>query len=149
MPDSLIGRVVERYRSDVHWTPDGMTYPHLNCWGLVRHARAELYGLPMLPAFDIPSTDVRQVTRAAEHVIDSCLVELGAAALPEAGDVAAVWRGRLCVHVALVIQLDGRRAALEASEHGVRWRWLPDWVRRQTGVSYYRDHPRLSLNAAG
>jgi hypothetical protein len=129
--------VIERYVREVVWTADGMDYPRLNCWGLARHARHELYGLPLLPAFAIDAADKAGQTRAARQVIRSCLVE----AEPSPGAVAAVWRGRLCTHVAVVVEVEGRLAALEADERtGCRWRWLRDWDRLQPKVTYYRDH---------
>lgn len=129
--------MIERYLREVVWTPDGMDYPRLNCWGLVRHARHELYGLPLLPAYGIHASDKPAQTRAARRVIRSCLVE----AEPVPGAVAAVWRGRICTHVALVVEIEQRLAILEADNGiGCRWRWLPAWERLQTGVTYYRDH---------
>lgn len=139
--------MIERYLAEVRWTPDGMDYPELNCWGLVRHARHELYGLPLLPAFGIHAGDKRAQTRAAEQVIHSCLIP---AVTPATGDVVAVWRGRLCVHVALVIEVERRLAVLESRDGAdCVWRWLPDWARRQTGVRVYRDNSGIPFNAAG
>jgi hypothetical protein len=128
--------VIERYLSEVVWTSDGMIYPELNCWGLVRHARHELYGLPLLPAYGLDARDKAAQTRAAHDVIAGHLVD----APPAPGAVAAAWRGRLCVHVAVVVEIEGRLAALEVDDRGgCRWRWLRDWVRRQARVSFYRD----------
>lgn len=129
--------MIQAYLREVVWTPDGMDYPRLNCWGLTRHARHEMYGLPLLPAFAIDAADKAGQTRAAAQVIRSCLVEDG----PSPGAVAAVWRGRLCTHVAVVVEIEGRLAVLEVDQRiNCRWRWLRDWERMQTGVTYYRDN---------
>ncbi len=129
--------MIERYLREVVWQADGMDYPRVNCWGLARHVRHELYGLPMLPAFSIDAANKVRQTKAAHQVIDAFLVE----AAPEPGSVAAVWRGRLCTHVGVVVEVESRLAVLEVDERiGCRWRWLADWVRLQTRTTFYCDH---------
>jgi len=122
-----------------------MDYPYLNCWGLVRHARHELYDLPLLPAYTINARDKVMQTSAALSLIHDQLIERQ----PSVGDIAAVWRGRLCVHVALVVEVEARLAILEADEGiNCRWRRLRDWERLQTRVTYYGDNQRIPINAA-
>ena len=129
--------MIERYLREVRWTPDGMAYPRLNCWGLVRLARHEIYGLPLLPAFGIDAKDKLAQTRAARGVIRDHLREVRE---PRPGDVVAVWAGRICTHVAVVVEIDDRLAVLEVDERiGCGWRWLRDFERIQPRVTYYRD----------
>lgn len=127
--------MIERYLK-AEWSRDGMEYPRLNCWGLVRLVRHELYGLPLLPAFGIAAQDKRSLTRACHAVVAAHLVECQ----PCKGAIAAVWRGALCVHVAAVIELDGRLAVLEVDEgKPAGWRWLQDFERDHIKITYYKD----------
>ena len=130
--------MIARYTDKVRWIRDGMDWPMLNCWGLVRLARHELYGLPLLQRFDgLQADDKRSVTKACAELGESCISPISK---PAEGAIATVWRGKLCMHVALVIRVDGRLAILEADQ-GIdcRWMWLQDWERMQTRVIYYHD----------
>jgi hypothetical protein len=129
--------MIQKYLDDVVWVMDGMDYPYLNCWGFARLARHELYNLPLLPRSNIDAHDKRGLTDASVGIVESYLVQIPR---PKKGAFAAVWRGRLCVHVALVVEIDGRLAIMEADEHiNCRWQWLNDWERKQTKVLYYYD----------
>jgi hypothetical protein len=68
---------------------------------------------------------------------------------PLPGAIATCWRGRLCTHVALVIEVDGRPAVLETNQaSGPRWRWLADFASTQLKVIYYDDR-NISQHPAG
>lgn len=130
--------MIERFLHNVEWVPDGMDYPRLNCWGLARLARHDIYGLPLLPRSDgITASDKRSLTRACGDVVARHLEQINT---PRLGALATVWRGRLCVHVALVVEIENRLAILEVDQRiGCRWQRLHDWERRQTKVIYYHD----------
>lgn len=118
------------------WVTDGMDYPRLNCWGLVRLARSELFGKPLLPRFDIHAEDKRGLTEACHDVVNTLLDEC----VPRPGAIAACWRGRLCVHVALLVQYHGRLSVLEIDK-GISARIVRhrDWIRNWPRITYYDD----------
>src|SRR5665648_490528 len=118
------------------WTRNGMEYPNLNCWGLVRLVRHEMYGLPLLPAFGIDSDDKRGMTFAANAVTTENLIE----GPPCKGSIIEVWIGRLCIHVAVVIEVEGRLAVMESTgKKNVSWMRLPDFEAQYATVKYFND----------
>lgn len=120
------------------WVSDGMDYPRLNCWGLVRLARMELFGKPELPRFDVHAEDKRRLTEECHNVVSDWLVEC----VPAPGAIAACWRGRLCVHVALLVQYHGRLSVLEIDKgYNARVTRHRDWIRNWIKVTYYDDKP--------
>nr|WP_314877332.1 hypothetical protein [uncultured Pseudomonas sp.] len=81
------------------------------------------------------NTQPKEFTRAyraeAEHM-EVCQAEQGS--------IAAVMRGYICVHVALVVDLDGRLKVLEINpKRGARCIPLHQWERDHNTVVYYRD----------
>lgn len=110
----------------------------LDCWGLVRLARHELFGRAMLPSYaEIDPEDKQALTVAAASVR-----EQGGfvATLPQAGAIATAWRARLCVHVGLVVQADGRPWVLETDEAtGPCLSPISAFESRYTRVIYYDD----------
>ncbi|MBS4155246.1 NlpC/P60 family protein [Cobetia sp. MC34] len=105
-----------------------------DCWGLVRAIRAEVFGLRLLPSWGaIHADDKRRLTAA-------CLREARSftAGEPEPASIATVWRGRLCIHVAIVFEINGRLAVIETGKtNGVRWLYLPDFEAQYLKVVYY------------
>lgn len=127
--------MLDRYLTSCRWEHNGMRFPLLNCWGLVRLARHELFGLPMLQASDCPADDKRRMTQEALDVIAGL-----SPCEPRAGAVAFCWRGRLCVHVGLVVESEGRLAVLDIDHgRGACVTPLPDWRRRYLRVSFHAD----------
>lgn len=115
------------------WKRDGMDWPYLNCWGLVRLASKELFGRK-LPTTDCSPYDKRAMTIACDELVKTPMKVTDA----EAGAVATAWRGRLCIHVGLVVTVDGKLAVLDIDE-GIppRVSWLADFERRYLRVEYY------------
>lgn len=105
-----------------------------DCWGLVRAVRHEVFGLPLLPSWgSIHADDKRSLTEA-------CLQEAKAfrAGPPQVASIATIWRGALCIHVAIVVEINGRLAALETGRSiGTRWMYLPDFEAQFLKVVYY------------
>lgn len=109
-----------------------------DCWGLVRMARHELFGLPLLPEFGaICPDDKPALTVACEDVRQQggflpCE--------PTPGAIATAWRGALCIHVGLIVEADGRLWVLETNEKGGPCLTpITKFEARYTRVIYYAD----------
>jgi hypothetical protein len=116
---------------------DGARGPEkFDCWGLVRDARHRHQGMRLLPSWGhVRNTEPKEFTRAyrneAEHM-EVCQ--------PEPGAIAAVMRGHICVHVALVVGTRGQLKILEINPYrGARCMLLHRWARENFSVIYYRD----------
>lgn len=116
---------------------DGARGPEsFDCWGLVREARHLHQGKRLLSSWGcVRNTDLKEFTRAyraeAEHM-EACR--------PEPGAIAAVMRGKVCVHVALVVEGAGRLKVLEINPtRGARCLPLHQWERDHNTIIYYRD----------
>ncbi|HAR44681.1 MAG TPA: hypothetical protein DCS05_00505 [Nitrospiraceae bacterium] len=107
-----------------------------DCWGLARTIRHEVYGLPLLPSHGhVRHTMLREFNRCYQVTADT-MQECA----PEVGAVAAVFRGPICVHVAVVVEIDGALAVMEINPTtNCRWLRVPDFERRYLKVKYYRD----------
>lgn len=109
-----------------------------DCYGLVRTARHEIFGQSILPSYDGISPDDKQsLTSACMTVRD----EGGFVPVsPSPGAIATAWRARLCVHVGIVVQADGRLWVLETDVGtGPCITPLPKFESRYTKVIYYAD----------
>ena len=108
-----------------------------DCWSLARAVRHEVYGKPLLPSWGhVRNTMPREFARAHEAVtadLEECA--------PEVGAIAAVFRGRLVMHVGVVVEIDGRLAVLDIRGDGLpaRWQRITDFESRYLRVIYYRD----------
>lgn len=87
-----------------------------DCWGLVRAARTDLFGRPLLPLLSgaVPG-NLRAITKAhadvyAMHGFREVTARPGA--------IAEGWAASLCVHVGLVVEVDGRMLILETDHPG-------------------------------
>lgn len=126
---------VNKYLSWVY--EDGARGPTCaDCWGLVRHVRHVELGKRLLPEHgSLRNTDPREFTRAYEE--ESSIMER---CEPEAGAIAAVMIGRICVHVALVIDsLEGLRILEINPTRGPRCLPLHKWLRDHSTVTFHRD----------
>lgn len=85
-----------------------------DCWGLVRVARAEIFGRDWLPSYaEIDPQDKSGLTQAALTVRRrGHFAEVGI----QPGAIATAWRASLCVHVGIVVEADGRLWVLETDE---------------------------------
>jgi hypothetical protein len=107
-----------------------------DCWGLCREVRHKHYGARLLPSWgdvrhDMPR-EFTQAYREEAQYMEQCV--------PEPGAIACVFRGALMLHVAAVIDLDGRLAVLEINpKAGARWRGVRDFEAPYAKVIYYRD----------
>lgn len=123
-----------RYRTWMYL--DGGRGPvFIDCWGLVREVRHDL-GYPWLPSFsECRHTDLRGFTRAYEQ--QAAQMQVGE---PAEGAIAAAFSGRLCVHVGIVVSIDGRLLVLDINPgRGVGTEALSDFEARYGEVLYYRD----------
>lgn len=114
----------------------GRSVSDADCYGLVRLARVALFGKPLLPAFAaIAPEDKRSLTAACGQVL---ALEGFKECQPVAGAIATAWRVRLCVHVGIVVEVDGRLWVLETGEKsGPSLTPLPKFESHYTRVIYY------------
>ncbi|MNO71786.1 hypothetical protein D3C76_627090 [compost metagenome] len=118
---------------------DGARGPdRFDCWGLVRLVRHVELGKRLLAEYGaLRNTDPREFTRAYEEE-SSCMERCE----PEHGAVAAVMIGRICTHVALVIDSpDGLRILEINPARGPRCMSLNKWLRDHSTVTFHRDRP--------
>ena len=103
----------------------------------MRELRVELFGFPLLPLYGgIHADDKLELSKAAASTIDSHLVE----SKIEIGAIAAAYRASLCVHVGLVIELDGKPHIAEiGSKTGFRILSVERFEATYTKVRYYID----------
>lgn len=116
---------------------DGARGPdNYDCWGLVRHVRHVEQGKRLLASYGaLRNTDPRQFTRA--YLEESSCMEPCA---PEPGAIAAVMVGKICVHVALLVDsADGLKVLEINPKRGPRMIAFNTWVRDHVTVTYHRD----------
>ena len=111
--------------------------PFFNCWSLVRRLRVELFGLPLLPLYGgINADDKRSLTKAASETISGYLKECDM----RVGAIAACYRVSLCVHVGIVVEIDGRLCVAEiGAKTGFRIVPVERFEASYTKVRYYID----------
>lgn len=112
-----------------------------DCWALAREVRHKIYGKRLLPSWGhIRNTMPREFTKA--YQAEAASMEPCA---PEPGAIAAVFTGRLMLHVGVVVELEGRLAVLDINEKsGARWQRIPAFEAPFSKVVYYRDSPSIS-----
>lgn len=108
-----------------------------DCWGMVRDARVRLFGKPLLASYGaVGGQDPRGMTAAVNETIQARLKP----SAPVPGSMAMGWRGRLCVHVGLIVEVDGRKWVLETNDGtGPKLTCLRDFERQFVKVTYYDD----------
>lgn len=107
-----------------------------DCWGLVRQVRADELGFALLPSYgDLRNSNPKDFTRAYRKEsakMEECRAEHGA--------IAAVLIGKICSHVAVVIDIGGELNILEINPvRGPRKLPLRQWLRDHLTVTYHRD----------
>lgn len=104
-----------------------------DCWGLVRIIRKDIRGDELPSYADVK--DKRALTGAAHEFFSTGFIETRNI---RPGTIVFVWRGRLCIHAAIVIEVDGRLAVIDSDDgRGVSWRWLPDYERQHNKVTFH------------
>jgi len=99
--------------------------------------RINLFELPLLPLHGgIHADDKRELSKAAKSTIDSYLCESEI----QIGAIAAAYRTSLCIHVGLVIEIDGKPHIAEiGSKTGFRILSVERFEASYTKVRYYID----------
>lgn len=126
---------INKYLSS-EYVDGGREVGALDCYGLARLVRHQHCGKRLLPSFGaIRNTQPKEFTRAYQQ--ESAAMEECA---PEDGAIAAVFRGPLCIHVAVIIELENGLHALEINpKKGVRLLRVHDFESQYLRVIYYRD----------
>jgi hypothetical protein len=127
---------INHYLQNAVYVDGGRGPTQYDCWGLVREARDQHLGLSQLPLYgELRNTDPRSFTkayRAEAGKLRECKAEHGA--------IAAVMVGEICVHVALVLDIDGELFILEINpEKSARRVRLTAWLRDHVRVTFHND----------
>lgn len=124
----------------VPYIANGRTQQGADCYGLVRLARVHLFGKRWMPLHgSVEGSDKAAMTEAMKaEAVNYRIVK------PCPGAVAAAFRGKLCTHVAIVVEVDGKRMILETNEpgredHGPRLVNIRYFEQRFLKVVYYDD----------
>ena len=124
----------------IPYVANGRTQQGADCYGLVRIARACLFDKPWMPSYgSVEGSDKVALTEAMleESVkYQPCR--------PHPGAIATAWRGSLCTHIAIVVEVDGKLMILETDEPGQtnlgpRLTTLSRFQLRFLKVVYYDD----------
>lgn len=99
----------------VPYVANGRTQQGADCYGLIRMARVYLFGKPWMPVHGAISPDNKKGLTTAVIAEAESYNEVR----PRAGAIAAAFRGRLCIHLGIVLDVDGRRMILETDEPGI------------------------------
>jgi len=117
---------------DGQYVEGGRAWPHVDCYGLVLEVRRDL-DLAVWPEWGSARRGERMQAAATElaSTFERCA--------PERGAVALCFKGSLCVHVAVVVELHGLLHGLEINAgRGVTCLPLHRFERRFVRVEYYR-----------
>lgn len=124
----------------VPYVADGRSPEGADCYGLTRLARVHLFGKPWMPEHGrVDGHDKKALTSALlQEAVNYNVCQ------PHAGAIATAWRGKLCAHIAIVAEVDGKPMILETDEpgkgrHGPRLVAIRAFERRFLKVVYYDD----------
>lgn len=124
----------------VPYVANGRSQSGADCYGLVRMARVYLFGKPWMAVHGaVEGSDKRALTQAVQQ--ESANYRQ---VKPYPGAIACAFRGSLCAHIAIVVDIDGKRMILETDEpgrgnHGPRLVNLRYFEQRFFRVVYYDD----------
>lgn len=127
---------IEKYLF-IPYVPGGREISGFDCWGLVLLVRQAL-GLPVL---DGPAEANRENPLAMQRLYRRLTTgPLEARDELRPGDIAAVFKAGVLVHVAVAIEIDGRIALIETNPgSGVRWMFLDRFLQTYYKVTFYAD----------
>lgn len=107
-----------------------------DCWALCREVRHLYCGKRLLDSWGgLRNTMPREFTAAYKAESASMVM-----CEPSDGAIAAVFRGKLCVHVGVVISIDGDLRVLDINPNrGPRLQRVNDFEREYLRVEYWND----------
>lgn len=118
---------------DCDYVAGGRDVPRIDCWGLVRIVYERIHGIE-LPLLDTMRVGSVRANTLAYRDMHSHVDEIDA----RHGAIIAVFTGRLCTHVAIVIDIDGTLYAFEMTESaGVRAVKLTEYEALNDRTKYY------------
>ncbi len=129
--------MIEHYKQS-RYVRGGRVWPDLDCLGLVRLARHEMFGRALMPMCTAAEPGhFREITRAVGEV--SGVLDMRECER-RPGAVATAWMASLCVHVGIVVEADGRQWVLETdAPTGPCLTPVPVFEKRYSRVIYYDD----------
>lgn len=109
---------------------------HYDCWALCREVRHLHYGKRLLESWGELRNDMPREFTQAYRAESAHLVQGD----PSPGAIAAVFRGKLCVHVGVVVEIDGELRVLDINpKRGPRLQRVHDFELEYLRVEYWND----------
>jgi len=107
-----------------------------DCWGQVREVRHLLCGKPLLPLYPSVNSRLPRAITKGWREVTAPMRKCG----PEHGAIASVFRGQLCIHVAVVLAVPEGLRVLETNEGtGARIMRVDEFERLYLRVEYHND----------
>lgn len=121
---------------NIPYVAGGRDTSGLDCLGLIRLVRHEIFGRELMPeCATVDPDNKRQVTKTHDALVAS---ERLHECQPQAGTIAAAFKSVLCIHVGVVIEADGRKWIMETNAHtGVCLTPIRAFENQYTKVIYY------------
>lgn len=121
----------------IPYLANGRDLSGVDCYGGVRLARVHLFGRDLMPDYtSVEGSDKKAMTTAM--LSESAGYQVVS---KRAGAIATAWRGRLCIHVAICVIIDGRLMILEWDNDAPMPRLVyPSLFERQYSRVVYYDN---------
>ena len=110
-----------------------------DCWGWVRAVRHDVYGKQLMPEFPgVTNRDLTAMHDDYESVLNSNDYDiLDSVDKVTPGTVVAVLRGGRCVHIGIIVEVDGVLYYADIGPSGCRRMTIPDMLEHYRG-NYHR-----------
>lgn len=107
--------MINHYLLNATYLAGGRGPVEFDCWGLVREVRHRVCGRQLLPEWGAVGFDRLRANTRAYH---EKAPQMRRCDQPEPGAVAAAFRHNLCVHVGVVLSVDGRLCIMDINPGG-------------------------------
>lgn len=107
--------MINHYMLNARYLKGGRGPVFFDCWGLVREVRHRVCGMALLPEWGAVGFDCPRANTLAYH---QKVGEMRLCERPEPGSIAVAFRGRVCEHVGVVLEVDGRLCVMDINPGG-------------------------------
>lgn len=117
------------------YTHGGRKWPMVDCYGFVMHARRIIFDKPIIDAESVNPGELKRITTSVDELSSKMSMRK---AEPSPGAIATAWKGSLCVHVGIVVEVDGSLRVLDIDHSsGVSLNKIKRFKSRFTDVIFY------------